>query len=890
MLSIYLSEKLERLATQSQSTIFLEYYCDSKDDRRNSATAILRGLLYQLLESRPNLFKHIIPDFQIRGEELFARSSFLSLWKIFRDMLQDPDLKTVYCVLDGLDECDGDSLEMLLYKLKSLFLTELGSNTVYHLKMIITSRDLPDLLPEVLSSFPRITLDLDADAEINHDIHRFIEDKINELSKFRRYPDQLCAHVKDVFRKRAQGTFLWIGIAAQDLRGHIATEVEEALKSFPSGLEPLFARMLLQIKPKRRQAIAQILRWVVMAARPLTVSELSIAVKQPNYDHDYDHTVPFSGEEVIRDQILSCRFFLSITKDTVNLLHQSIKDYLLRKISDSNAELEAFRIKEDEGNLELARRCFYYLQDDALVSEQPVNNPQTFKMGYGRRQGLRREFPLLSYAMEYWPLHASAVSHQDDIFDVSHRFYKDPKFCAIWREMYVWREMYIWGEMYILRETYYHFRRTRGQSIPFNLLHIATYFNLRVLAENIISNFRSVESKKSSGAEDQLNEPDTYSYGRTALHVAAGRGHVIMIQLLLDKEAHIDARDHFSMTPLHVAIEHPHLTVIRLLLDRKASIEAKHRSGQTPLHCAAWCGHSAVARLLLDRGAYIEAKNSYGETPLHCAARRGCSAIVELMLNRGAFIEAKNLYEETPLLYAAGSGHSAVVELLLDRGASIMVKNSYGGTPLHCAAWGKVKSGLSRLLAVNDRHLAVVRLLLDRGASIDSKKSSGETPLHHAAWNKLTAVMELLLDRGAFVDAKNRRRMTPLHIAVGLGHLPVVQLLLRYRANLEMKSNKGKTALHRAAELGSNDIVLVLLDAGALTDAQDKLGRTAVHHAVEQNHAVTLRHLLIEGASTEIRDCDGLTALQVAEQSRSDLRMTMVGLIKKFQSNVNANE
>ena len=123
MLSIYLSEELEHLARESHDTIFLEYYCDNKDNRRNSATAILRGLLYQLLKSRPNLSKHIIPDFQIQGEKLFAESSslssLLSLWKIFCDILHDPDVKTVYCVLDGLDECERDSLKMLICKLKS---------------------------------------------------------------------------------------------------------------------------------------------------------------------------------------------------------------------------------------------------------------------------------------------------------------------------------------------------------------------------------------------------------------------------------------------------------------------------------------------------------------------------------------------------------------------------------------------------------------------------------------------------------------------------------------------------------------------------------------------------------------------------------------------------
>lgn len=123
-------------------------------------------------------------------------------------MLQDSDLETVYCVLDNLDECDEDSLKILLYKLKSLFFTEFDSNMICYLKIIIISCDLSDFYSKVLSSFLRITLDINVDAEINHNVHQFIEVKINKLFKLERYSDQLCVYVKDVFKKQVQNTFL----------------------------------------------------------------------------------------------------------------------------------------------------------------------------------------------------------------------------------------------------------------------------------------------------------------------------------------------------------------------------------------------------------------------------------------------------------------------------------------------------------------------------------------------------------------------------------------------------------------------------------------------------------------------------------------------------------
>ena len=922
MLSIFLSEELEHLTRQSHGTILLEYYCDNKNNHRNSAIAILRGLLYQLLESCPSLFKHIQSDFEIRREKLFGMegSSFPSLWKIFCDMVQDPDLQTVYCVLDGLDECDEDSLKLLLCKLKSLFLTELGPNTVYHLKMILISRDLSRLFPEIVSGFPCITLDMNGDAKINNDIDRFIEVKINELSEHRQYPDQLCAHVKDVFRKGAQGTFLWIGIVAQELSEYVATEVEEALKSFPRGLEPLFARMLLQIKPERRQTIAQILRWVVVAARPLTVLELSIALKQSNHDHDHNRTVPFSREEVMRDQISSCGFLLNITEDTVNLVHQSVKDYLLRKTVDSNAELEAFRIKEDEGHLELARRCFYYLQDVALIDEEPVKNPQTFRMRSARRKVLPEEFPLLSYAIQYWPMHASTLGHNDDIFDVSHRFYKDPKFCAIWRAMYC-----------KINDTYFN-------PIPYNLLHIALYFNLKVLAKNIISEYGSSRSKKSSGTNGLLNKADRD--GSTALHLAAERGYVAICKRLLNKHADIGAKDEFRRTALHVAASFRHRAVVRLLLDRGPSTEAEDSLNETPLHCAAQIEHRAIVRLLLDRGASTEAKELNKETPLHCAVRN--EAVVELLLDRGASIEARNSFEETPLYRATRGRYSTVVGLLLDRGASTEAKNSSDETPLHCAtriqdiAIMKLLLGRGAFVDAENVHgtrplyiaanlgsLVMLQLLLRHRADINAKNEDESTPLHFAARSGNEELVQLLLKRGAFIEAKNLFKMMPLHYAAQAGCSAVVQVLLLHKvdvnsrdfcgrttlhlateckareivellldngADLEMKCRKGRTALHKAAKSGCLDIVEVLIDRGAFIDAQDKSGCTAVHHAAKMYRTVTLRHLLARGASTEIENCDGLTVLQAVKKSDRYDEMATVRLIEKFQNNGNANE
>jgi len=151
-------------------------------------------------------------------------------------MVRDPVIGFAYCILDGLDECDEASLEMLLNGFKALFSIE-SKRSACSLSLIVVSREFPNFIPEILSSFPRIRLDPDADTEVNNDINRFIKEKVDELSAGGKYPDSLSLYVKDIFQKRAQGTFLWIGIVAKILKKYRAIDVEAALELFPPGLD-----------------------------------------------------------------------------------------------------------------------------------------------------------------------------------------------------------------------------------------------------------------------------------------------------------------------------------------------------------------------------------------------------------------------------------------------------------------------------------------------------------------------------------------------------------------------------------------------------------------------------------------------------------------------------
>jgi ankyrin repeat protein len=121
---------------------------------------------------------------------------------------------------------------------------------------------------------------------------------------------------------------------------------------------------------------------------------------------------------------------------------------------------------------------------------------------------------------------------------------------------------------------------------------------------------------------------------------------------------------------LLVAAWRGHLRTVRLLLSAGAKKEAETRCGSTPLRLAAQEGHTAVVNARLASGAEKEANVNDGCTPLFIAAQNGHLAIVDALLAGGAKKEAKSNDGATPLYIAAQNGHLVIVNALLAAGAN----------------------------------------------------------------------------------------------------------------------------------------------------------------------------------------------------------------------------
>lgn len=94
-------------------------------------------------------------------------------------------------------------------------------------------------------------------------------------------------------------------------------------------------------------------------------------------------------------------------------------------------------------------------------------------------------------------------------------------------------------------------------------------------------------------------------YSETPLMLAAMRGNIECLSILLAHQASVDGTDISNWTALMHAANHGQLNSIKLLLENGASIDSQNKDGQTALTLAQKNNHDDCAQYLLEKGAAI---------------------------------------------------------------------------------------------------------------------------------------------------------------------------------------------------------------------------------------------------------------------------------------------
>jgi len=174
--------------------------------------------------------------------------------------------------------------------------------------------------------------------------------------------------------------------------------------------------------------------------------------------------------------------------------------------------------------------------------------------------------------------------------------------------------------------------------------------------------------------------------GVTEILRAAGNGDLATTRRSLDHNPSLaSSKDEEGFTALHYAASYGYLEIAELLLAKNANVNAQTGKGLTPLHYAASRGHKEMLDLLLSQGAKVDARDGVGCTPLYDAATSGHIEQVRELLTAKADVNAATLRGYTPLSGAASHGREEIVRLLIENRANVNAADLDGGTPLYWA-------------------------------------------------------------------------------------------------------------------------------------------------------------------------------------------------------------
>ncbi|KAK8375125.1 hypothetical protein O3P69_017795, partial [Scylla paramamosain] len=384
----------------------------------------------------------------------------------------------------------------------------------------------------------------------------------------------------------------------------------------------------------------------------------------------------------------------------------------------------------------------------------------------------------------------------------------------------------------------------------------------------------------------------------TPVHAASYRGHVEVLEQLVDAGWPLTVRNSDGNTPMHRAAAGGRVTCVQWLLQRGGDTSMQNNAGLTPLDqelvTAVMEGDEARVRSALDRGARPEVTlptNDVGSwSLLTLAAREGHEHLLSDLLQAGLSIEGRGTTDKTPLMMAAIHGHAHTVKALLDLRGNPLAMDSEGRTALHFAAMEGHQQCVAALLPVTPPtpahleadtpvhaasyrgHVKVLEQLADAGWPLTVRNSDGNTPMHRAAAGGRVTCVQWLVQRGGDTSMQNNAGLTPLDQELVTAVMEGDEAGMRSafdrgaRPEVTFPTNDGGSGslLDLAASEGHEHLLSHLLQAGLSIEGGGNTDRTPLMIAAMHGHAHTVKALLDLRGNPLAMDSEGRTALHFA--------------------------
>jgi hypothetical protein len=313
-----------KLRDEKATTLLSYFFCQATDSRINNATAVLRGLIYLLIVQQPSLASYVQEKYDQGAKKPFEGvNAWVALSTVFENILQDPRLKSIYLIVDALDECERDLPQLLSLVVRSASISP-------RVKWIVSSRNHPDIEARLKLNDAQMRLSLEFNSEhVSRAVEMFIDDKVSQLPLIIG-DSTLRETVRGQIHAKANGTFLWAALVLKELEPVESWDILDVLREMPPDLEPLYDRMLRQVQQLQRkdpEFCRLVLSTMTLAYRPLHLLELGALSGLPEQISN--------NLNKIMTVVNKCGSFLTIREHRTYFIHQSAKDFLLEKASNN---------------------------------------------------------------------------------------------------------------------------------------------------------------------------------------------------------------------------------------------------------------------------------------------------------------------------------------------------------------------------------------------------------------------------------------------------------------------------------------------------------------------------------------------------------------------------
>ena len=928
ILAAWLTEYLRYTKNEELSYFF----CYFGDEKLRQPLNIVRSWISQLIKTNDKALEIVRETYAGKYPKALdldniTHATELDLWLLFKRL--NVGLGSLVFMIDGFDECVKDEIDPRNHTLldaRGRFLKALEESLEHtNARILIISRESADLRSRYRRSLHsqkslsplwlayRITRE-----DTQNDIGLYTRAIVNDVLHKR--TNDLKADIAIRLAEKCDGMFLYLRRIQPRLKSKstmTAGKLRAIIEDMPKGLDEAYDRDLQTIcdlDMEERERALSILRWVLYAARPLTVRELAEALLiSADDDESLDKWLPQDDlpeawdEDYIDEQIVGlCGSLIDIRggeagclieNQTVHFVHFSVKEYLFKTVDIKHPVLvkdcfvDKFRAEEHITKICLRYLCLKDFQQ-AAHSTRTQFNTRAKKYAFLHYAALN----MSTHLFQAQPWSQSVVRLCNALLDPSDsRWLPFSELDGAWsygsfeRYMKESKNFYpnplYYASLLGLYET---IKYILGCGMDVNIMGGPRATPLQAAASS--GHTDSVRLLLDHGADVDLLSPSS-GFGN-ALQAAAAFGREGVVNMLLDHGANAnlsggDMGNCIVAAASSLTVNVPEGIVCRIierLISAGAGMKSANRSARIALHEAALADSSVVIEILLKNGADINAATNTGMTALHvatrhgkvqatrcllangadrdtlagedmwtalhCAAGQGVEENISLILDHGADVNCCTVRGLTPLYIAGAHGRDALVKIMLERGADVNKSNNLGWTTLHSAA----EHGYEQ----------VVRLLLKYHAVPDPRTEAGYTPLMCAASLGHSSIVELLLDRGADTDAHDREGETPLHRAATRGHETVVEVLIDRGANIYSRDADEEVPLHRAAYYGREKIVKLLIDNGAIVQDRDNRGFTALMMAVARQHYHVVRLLLDHDAEPNAVNKELTTTLHLS--------------------------